>query len=76
MYPELPRVTCQELKQLMDEGVDLTLVDTGGGGHFRMGHIKGASNIPSDPLPPYTEEWVENKLTMLPSDKLTIFYCD
>lgn len=76
VHPELPRVTCEELKQFMDEGVNLLLVDARGESHFKKEHIKGAINIPNDPLPPLTEQMITIRLTMLPWDKMIIFYCD
>jgi len=75
-HPEVPRITCEELKQLMDKGVDLALVDTRFETSFKRGHIKRAINIPDTPLPPFTEEIIEMKLMMLPRDKLIVLYCD
>ena len=75
-YPEVPRITCEELKQLMDKGVDLVLVDTRLESNFKRGHLKGAINIPDIPPPPVTEEMIKEKLMMLPRDKLIVFYCD
>ena len=74
--PEVPRITCEELKQLIDEGVDLLLVDTRFEDSFERGHISGAINIPYTPLPPLTEEMVTERLLMLPRDKLIVLYCD
>jgi hypothetical protein len=74
--PELPRVTCEELKQAMDDGLDLVLVDTRMDLSFNDGHIPGALNIPDTPLPPLTEAMVMAKLMALPMDKLIFLYCD
>lgn len=74
VHPELPRVTCEELKQLMDEGANLLLVDTRGESHFKKEHITGAINIPNNPFPPFTEQMIEIRLGMLPQDRLIIFY--
>lgn len=74
--PEVPRITCEELKQLIDEGVDLVLVDNRFESSFERGHISGAINIPYTPLPPLTEEMVTERLLMLPRDKLIVLYCD
>lgn len=70
--PEVPRITCEELKALMDEGTDLVLVDTRIDFSFESEHIQGAINIP-DTL---TEEMIEAKLLELPKDKLIVLYCD
>jgi rhodanese-related sulfurtransferase len=73
----VPRITCEELKQMMDEGVDLVVVDTRWEGAYkREPHIKGAVNIPGTILPPMTEQIIEIKLMALPWDKTIIFYCD
>lgn len=74
--PEIPRITCEELKQAMDEGVGLVLVDTRIDFSFKEEHIPGAINIPDTPLPPLTEEMITAKLLMLPRDKLIALYCD
>jgi len=75
--PEIPRVTCEELKQMMDRGDDFVLVDTRSAEWgYNLGHLPGAISIPNQPEPPYTEEWVTMQLEGLPTDKLIIFYCD
>ena len=75
--PEIPRITCEELKQMMDRGDDFVLVDTRSvEWGYDLGHLPGAISIPNQPEPPYTEEWVTMKLEGLPTDKLIIFYCD
>jgi len=75
--PEIPRITCEGLKQMMDRGDDFVLVDTRSvEWGYNTGHLPGAISIPNQPEPPYTEEWVTMKLEGLPTDKLIIFYCD
>jgi hypothetical protein len=74
--PEIPRITSEELKQLMDNGADVVLVDTRLEISFKAGHLKGAINIPATPLPPRTEEMIKKELLMLPRDKLIVLYCD
>lgn len=74
--PEIPRITCEELKQVMDNGVDFVLVDTRLEFSFKEGRLKGAINISDTPLPPLTEEMITAKLLMLPRDKLIVLYCD
>ena len=75
--PEIPRVTCEEIKQMMDEGGDFVLVDTRSvEWGYNMGHLPGAISIPNQPEPPYTEEWITMQLEGLPTDKQIILYCD
>jgi len=75
--PEIPRITCEELKQMMDGGDDFVLVDTRSvEWGYNTGHLPGAISIPNQPEPPYTEEWVTMQLEGLPQDDLIIFYCD
>ena len=71
---EVPQITCEELKHLMDEGADLVIVDTRWEGSYKMEHIKGAINIPDTPIPPVTQQIIDIKLMALPWDKTIIFY--
>jgi len=75
--PEIPRTTCEELKEMMDGGADFVLVDARSvEWGYNVGHLPGAISIPNQPEPPYTEEWITMKLEGLPTDKLIVFYCD
>ena len=74
--PKIPRITCEELKSLMDKEIDFGLVDTRLELSFKRGHLKGAINIPDTPRPPLTEKIIEMKLLSLPRDKLVVLYCD
>ena len=75
--PEIPRITCEELKQMMDRGDDFVLVDTRSvEWGYDLGHLPGAISIPNQPEPPDTEEGITMKLEGLAQDQLTIFYCD
>jgi hypothetical protein len=77
VLPEIPRILCEQLKQMMDKGDDFTLVDTRLNTSFKTGYIPGAINIPTnDSSPPFTQEWVTGQLNALPQDKLIILYCD
>jgi 3-mercaptopyruvate sulfurtransferase SseA len=64
----IPRITAEELKKLMDEGADMVVVDTRYPYWYRKGHIKGAINFP----------WAETlrEPTVLPRAKLLVLYCD
>ena len=73
----IPRITCEELKQMMGGGADSVLVDAGSVERgYNMGHLPGAISIPNQPEASYTEEWITMKLEGLPTDKLIVFYCD
>jgi len=75
--PEIPRITCEELKQMMDRGDDFVLVDTRSAEWgYNLGHLPGAISIPNQPEPPDTEEGITMQLEGLPMDKLIISYCD
>ncbi len=64
----IPRITAEELKKAMDEGVDLVLVDTLYPYWYKRGHIKGAMNFP----------WAATikEPVALPRTKLVVVYCD
>ena len=74
--PQIPRITAEGLKVLIDGKTPMVLVDTRAQSLFEVAHLPGAINIPFDPEPPVTEEWVSNALFELPRDKLLIFYCE
>ncbi len=71
---EVPRITCPELKQMIDKGEKPVVVDTRGSGGYAGGHIKGAINIFYDPSGDPMER--EMTLAALPVDKLIVIYCD
>ena len=71
LFPELPRVTCEQLKQMIDSGEPLVVVDTRSEFFFNMGYIPQSINIIYEP----DNENPEGFLT-LPEDRPIIFYCD
>lgn len=71
LLPELPRVTCEQLKQWMDEGEPLLVVDTRIKFMFDQGHLPETINIPMIPDDEQTERFL-----VLPKDRKIIFYCD
>jgi rhodanese-related sulfurtransferase len=73
--PEIPRILCEQLKQMIDESDEFVLVDTRLSSSFTLGHIPGAIIIPAED-PAFTQEWVDNQLGALPTNKMIIFYCD
>ncbi len=74
VLPNLPRVKVEELKQMIDKGGDLVVVDTRDSGSYSAGHIKGAVNIYYDPTSdPMNRQMM---LMALPMNKLIVTYCD
>ncbi len=75
--PQLPRITSQELKRLMDAGVKVTLVDVRDHDTYTKKHIKDAICIPYAAFPPYTDEMIGSLLvTLCPQDQLIVLYGD
>jgi predicted sulfurtransferase len=73
-HPEVPRITAEELKQLMDKKGEYILVDTRDSYSYDYGHIEGAINIYYDPQgDPFPRQMM---LRALPRDKLIILYTD
>lgn len=74
VLPNIPRVTAEELRKMIDSGADFVAVDTRDSGSFDAGHIKGAVNIYYDPTAdPMGRQMM---LVALPMDKLVVTYCD
>ena len=73
MHPEVPRITAEELKQLINEEGEFVLVDSRDSASYDQGHIKGAINIFYDPTGDPVS--IEMMLIGLPMDKLIIIYC-
>ena len=67
--PELPRVTCEQLKQMMDSGEPLVVVDTRAKPLFDMEHIPHSINIPYQRV-----DEIETSLLALPKDRPIVFY--
>ena len=72
-YPEVFRITAEELKQLIDGEGEYVLVDSRDSMSYDQGHIEGAINIYYDPTGDPTA--LEMMLIGLPMDKLIIIYC-
>ena len=73
MHPEVPRITAEELKQLMDEGGEYVLLDSRDSASYDHGHIEGAINIYYNPTGDPVS--IEMMLMGLPMDKSIIIYC-
>lgn len=74
VLPDLPRITAEELKQMIDKEADLVIVDSRDSGSYTAGHIKGAINIHYDPTADPTQR--QMMLIALPMEKLIVTYCD
>lgn len=71
---EVPRITCEELKQLMDKRENPVVIDTRSSAGYSREHIQGAVNIYYNPSDyPIDRELM---LTALPANRLLVFYCD
>ncbi|MDE3109108.1 MAG: rhodanese-like domain-containing protein [Acidobacteriota bacterium] len=73
-FPDVPRITAQEVAQRIKDKVDVVLVDTDDSVTYGAEHIKGAVNIAYDPTQDVTNE--DQTLQALPGDKLIVFYCN
>ena len=73
MHPEVPRITAEELKQLMDEGGEYVLGDSRDSESYNHGHIEGAIKIYYNPTGDPVS--IEMMLMGLPMDKSIIIYC-
>ena len=74
VLPNLPRITAEELKQMIDKGTEFVALDVRDSSSYETGHIKGAVNIYYDPTSDPTER--QMMLMALPMDKLIVTYCD
>jgi 3-mercaptopyruvate sulfurtransferase SseA len=66
----VPRISKEELKALIDSGVDIVIVDNSPSVVYNEGHIKGAISLP------WSENIVEDDNFGLPHGKPIITYCD
>ena len=74
VLPEIPRISVEELKKMVDDGGDFIVVDVRDAGSYTAGHIKGAINIYYDSTGDPMER--QMMLMALPMDKLVVTYCD
>ena len=64
---EVPRITVQELKSLLDSGRDVAIADTRDPEFYESEHILGAISMP------YSA--VDQRYKELPRGKTIVFYC-
>ena len=73
-FPQVPRVTAEEVERQAKEKGNVVLVDTDDPEAYKAEHIKGAVNIAYDPTVDAREQ--DQLLSALPGDKLIVFYCN
>jgi hypothetical protein len=73
LYPEIPRISAEEVKNLINKKSELVIVDTREESVFAAGHITGAINIHTNLFDPFAAEL---KIVGLPKNTLIVFYCD
>ena len=64
---EVPRISPEELKDRLDNGEAILVVDARPASSFEMQHIAGAISVPTNE--------VESRLDELPRDQEIVFYC-
>jgi rhodanese-related sulfurtransferase len=67
---DVPRISIQELKAMMDKGAPVTIVDVQPKDIYAMDHIKGAISLPYKTQIQLEDVW------SLPEDQLIVTYCD
>jgi len=67
------RISCEELKRLVDAGEKVVIIDTRQNIEYSAGHIHGAVNIYYDALGDPQQR--ELMLSALPGDVLLVPYC-
>ncbi|HXJ17884.1 MAG TPA: rhodanese-like domain-containing protein [Candidatus Polarisedimenticolia bacterium] len=73
-FPQVPRITAEEVQRLMKDKGNVVLVDTDDSMTYGSEHIKGAVNIAFDPTVDTRNS--DQMLSVLPGDKLIVFYCN
>ena len=69
-HPEIPRISIDELKQLIDTKADIIILDAQLKEIHEKGHIKGALSFP------WKLEVSDADVAKMPRDKLIVTYCD
>lgn len=64
---EIPQITAQELRQRLESGEDLVLIDVREDDEVAFGMIPGAKHIPMGEIPQHAEE--------LPQETEIVFIC-
>jgi len=66
----VPRISIQELKKMMDAGKPVTIIDVQPKDVYKAGHIKGAISIP------WKSQIALEDVFNLPTEKPVVTYCD
>jgi len=69
-HKEIPRITIEELKQKMDDGDDILVLDAQPKAIYDKGHIKGALSLP------WAAKLAQWDVRQISRDKMIIVYCD
>lgn len=69
-HDDIPRISIEELKALLDQNEDVTILDAQIRDIYNKGHIKGARSFP------WKANVNDEDIKDLPKDKLTVTYCD
>ncbi|QEM69483.1 hypothetical protein FO488_15855 [Geobacter sp. FeAm09] len=69
-HPDIPRITIDELKTLIDKKVDVVILDAQLKSIYDAGHIKGAISFP------WKADLTDSDVSEIPKDKLVVTYCD
>ncbi len=67
---DVPRVSLEELKAILEKGQSVVVVDNRPKADFARQHIKGAVSLP------WEKDVSEKAQEILPKDKLIVTYCD
>ncbi len=67
---DVPRITIQELKKMMDNKVPVVVLDAQPKRIYDKGHIKGAISFP------WTPKLSEEQVAALPKGRPIVVYCD
>jgi hydroxyacylglutathione hydrolase len=67
---DVPRISIQELKAMLDNGTPVTIIDAQPESIYAEGHIKGAVSLPWKSQLDLEDVW------SLPNDKPIVTYCD
>ena len=67
---QLPRISNDELKSLLDSGTEVVILDTQPEKIYQKGHIKGALSFP------FKMELDGSEVLKMPREKLIVVYCD
>jgi rhodanese-related sulfurtransferase len=67
---DIPHISIQELKKMMDEGKKVTIIDAQPRDIYEEGHIKGAISVPWKSQIDLEDVW------NIPNDEPIVTYCD